>query len=80
MPESWTKKPGTGEPPGEGQALAGLLVENVPVSGQVNSSGVVLLDSDGLVYVRKVAGCFAGYKWSFAKGMGRTADETWLGT
>ena len=38
------------------------------MSKPVTSSGVVLLDSDGLVYVRKVAGCYGGYKWSFAKG------------
>ena len=68
VPENWTKKPGTGEPPGEGLPRAGLAVENVPVSGQVTSSGVVLLDSEGRVYVRKVAGGFAGYDWSFAKG------------
>ena len=38
VPENWTKKPGTGEPPGEGLPLAGLLVKNVPVSEQVTST------------------------------------------
>jgi 8-oxo-dGTP pyrophosphatase MutT (NUDIX family) len=39
-----------------------------PVSRRVTSSGVVLLDPEGRVYVRKVAGGFGGYDWSFAKG------------
>jgi 8-oxo-dGTP pyrophosphatase MutT (NUDIX family) len=34
----------------------------------VSSSGVVLLDHEGRVYVRRVAGGFGGYDWSFAKG------------
>ena len=38
------------------------------VSERVTSSGVVLLDRDGLVYIREVAGGFGGYDWSFAKG------------
>ena len=38
------------------------------VSGRVTSSGVVLLDTEGRVYVRKVAGRFGGHDWSFAKG------------
>jgi 8-oxo-dGTP pyrophosphatase MutT (NUDIX family) len=45
-----------------------LAAENVPVGGRVTSSGVVLLDAEGRVYVRKVAGGFGGYDWSFAKG------------
>jgi len=38
------------------------------VSEAVTSTGVVILDPDGRVYVRKVAGGFGGYDWSFAKG------------
>jgi 8-oxo-dGTP pyrophosphatase MutT (NUDIX family) len=40
----------------------------VPMPGDVNASGVVVVASDGRVYVRKVAGGFGGYVWSFAKG------------
>jgi 8-oxo-dGTP pyrophosphatase MutT (NUDIX family) len=32
------------------------------------SSGIVILTSDGRVYVRKVTGGFGGAEWSFAKG------------
>ena len=38
------------------------------MSAQVTSTGVVVRSSDGRVYIRKVAGGFGGYKWSFAKG------------
>jgi 8-oxo-dGTP pyrophosphatase MutT (NUDIX family) len=34
----------------------------------VTSSGVVGVEPDGRVYVRKVANEYGGYKWSFAKG------------
>jgi 8-oxo-dGTP pyrophosphatase MutT (NUDIX family) len=40
----------------------------VPMGERVTSSGVGLLDREGLVYIRKVAGGFGGYAWSFAKG------------
>lgn len=34
----------------------------------VTSTGVVLLHRDGRVYIRKVAGGYGGYDYSFAKG------------
>jgi 8-oxo-dGTP pyrophosphatase MutT (NUDIX family) len=38
------------------------------MNANITSSGVVVPSTDGRVYVRKVAGGYGGYKWSFAKG------------
>ena len=38
------------------------------MSDHVTSAGVVIVSSDARIYVRKVAGGYGGYEWSFAKG------------
>ena len=51
------------------------------MNAHVTSSGVVVPSGDGRVYVRKVAGGYGGYKWSFAKGRiepGLTLEENAL--
>ena len=51
------------------------------MADQVTSSGVVIVEGDGRVYIRKVANNYMGYKWSFAKGQvkpGLTLEENAL--
>ncbi len=51
------------------------------MTAQVTSTGVVVRASDGRVYIRKVAGGYGGYLWSFAKGRvepGLTLEENAL--
>ena len=39
-----------------------------PMADHITSAGVIIIEDDGRIYVRKVTNAFAGYKWSFAKG------------